>query len=156
MLLTPPDVISQTLLAMPMWLLFELGVVFSRIFAPKPEDDDESAGASDQTPVAAAGPVVPYEEDPRHDLEEGRFIPMSEEQMEAELDAIEAEEGGGSEETEPGAKEPQDPVEGLLRRIHELREQERYHEARELLYQVLEDGNAAQRRVARNILAQLD
>lgn len=30
MLLTPPDVISQTLLAIPMWLLFELGIIFSR------------------------------------------------------------------------------------------------------------------------------
>lgn len=29
MLLTPPDVISQTLLAIPMWLLFELGVLLS-------------------------------------------------------------------------------------------------------------------------------
>merc|ERR1712000_118359 len=28
MLLTPPDVISQTLLAIPMWLLFEVGTVF--------------------------------------------------------------------------------------------------------------------------------
>lgn len=33
MLLTPPDVISQTLLAVPMWLLFELGVFFSRRYA---------------------------------------------------------------------------------------------------------------------------
>jgi sec-independent protein translocase protein TatC len=31
MVLTPPDVISQTLLAVPMWLLFEIGVVLSRI-----------------------------------------------------------------------------------------------------------------------------
>jgi sec-independent protein translocase protein TatC len=31
MLLTPPDVISQTLLAVPMWLLFEVGVFFSRM-----------------------------------------------------------------------------------------------------------------------------
>ncbi|OQW94432.1 MAG: twin arginine-targeting protein translocase TatC [Beggiatoa sp. IS2] len=30
MLLTPPDVISQTLLAVPMWLLFEAGLFFSR------------------------------------------------------------------------------------------------------------------------------
>lgn len=29
MLLTPPDVISQLLLAIPMWLLFELGIIFS-------------------------------------------------------------------------------------------------------------------------------
>jgi sec-independent protein translocase protein TatC len=32
MLLTPPDVISQTLLALPMWALFEIGVFCSRIF----------------------------------------------------------------------------------------------------------------------------
>ena len=32
MLLTPPDVISQTLLAVPMWALFELGVLFSRYY----------------------------------------------------------------------------------------------------------------------------
>lgn len=32
MLLTPPDVISQSLLALPLWLLFELGVVFSRLY----------------------------------------------------------------------------------------------------------------------------
>ena len=31
MLLTPPDVISQTLLAVPMWLLFEVGVFVSRL-----------------------------------------------------------------------------------------------------------------------------
>jgi sec-independent protein translocase protein TatC len=37
MLLTPPDVISQTLLAVPMWLLFEIGVIFSRILLRKRE-----------------------------------------------------------------------------------------------------------------------
>jgi len=31
MLLTPPDIISQSLLAIPMWLLFELGVFFGRM-----------------------------------------------------------------------------------------------------------------------------
>ena len=34
MLLTPPDIISQTLLAVPMWLLFEVGILFGRIVAP--------------------------------------------------------------------------------------------------------------------------
>ena len=32
MLLTPPDVISQTLLAIPMWLLFELGLVIAGLY----------------------------------------------------------------------------------------------------------------------------
>lgn len=31
MLLTPPDIISQSLLAIPMWLLFEIGVYFGRV-----------------------------------------------------------------------------------------------------------------------------
>ena len=31
MLLTPPDVISQTLLAIPIWLLFELGIIFAKV-----------------------------------------------------------------------------------------------------------------------------
>ena len=45
MLLTPPDVISQTLLALPMWALFEIGLVMARILLPhrqsKPSDEDE-------------------------------------------------------------------------------------------------------------------
>ncbi len=32
MFLTPPDAISQTLLAVPIWLLFEVGLLFSRLF----------------------------------------------------------------------------------------------------------------------------
>ena len=35
MLLTPPDMLSQTLLAVPMWLLFELGLILSRIYVPR-------------------------------------------------------------------------------------------------------------------------
>lgn len=31
MFLTPPDVLSQTLLAVPMWLLFEIGLLFARL-----------------------------------------------------------------------------------------------------------------------------
>jgi sec-independent protein translocase protein TatC len=34
--LTPPDVVSQTLLALPMWILFEAGVVASRLVIERP------------------------------------------------------------------------------------------------------------------------
>jgi sec-independent protein translocase protein TatC len=47
MMLTPPDVISQTLLALPMWALFEFGLLMARILLPHREsagDDDETAG----------------------------------------------------------------------------------------------------------------
>ncbi len=50
MLLTPPDVISQTLLALPMWLLFEIGLFFSRVLMRQREeagDDEETPGQSD-------------------------------------------------------------------------------------------------------------
>jgi len=68
MILTPPDVISQTLLAVPVWLLFELGVYFSGWFVNhKRQDTDEAATTED-------------------------FTPMSESEMDAELDRIDAEE----------------------------------------------------------------
>jgi sec-independent protein translocase protein TatC len=35
MFLTPPDAISQTMLAIPMWLLFEIGLLFSRLYTPR-------------------------------------------------------------------------------------------------------------------------
>jgi sec-independent protein translocase protein TatC len=68
MLLTPPDVISQTLLAVPVWLLFELGVYLSGWFVAKRDSDDGSG----QGNAGAA--------------------PLSDGEMEAELDRIEAEE----------------------------------------------------------------
>ena len=68
MLLTPPDIISQTLLAVPVWMLFELGVVFSGWFVAMKKDDNESPDA------------------------DGSESPLSEDAMDAELDRIEAEE----------------------------------------------------------------
>ena len=61
MLLTPPDPASQVMLAVPMWILFEIGLLLSRMIKKKESTDDE------------------YED-------------LSEEDMEAELDRIEAEE----------------------------------------------------------------
>ncbi len=43
MFLTPPDIISQTLLAVPVYLLYELGIVMSRFFIIRKEDADEDA-----------------------------------------------------------------------------------------------------------------
>ncbi|WNC68331.1 twin-arginine translocase subunit TatC [Thalassotalea nanhaiensis] len=41
MLLTPPDIISQTLLAIPMWLLFELGVIFASFYTNNSDEDEQ-------------------------------------------------------------------------------------------------------------------
>ena len=46
MLLTPPDVISQSLLAIPTWLLFEVGLLMSRFaVAPAGEGDNQRGEA---------------------------------------------------------------------------------------------------------------
>lgn len=42
MFLTPPDVISQTLLAVPVYLLYELGIVMARIFALRDEPAEQT------------------------------------------------------------------------------------------------------------------
>lgn len=51
MLLTPPDIFSQTLLAVPMWVLFEIGVFFSRFYVREAsaEDDLNSEEKMDET-----------------------------------------------------------------------------------------------------------
>jgi len=41
MLITPPDMISQTLLALPVWALYEIGIVFARmVHRDRAEEDD--------------------------------------------------------------------------------------------------------------------
>ena len=42
MLMTPPDIISQSLLALPMWMLFECGVLFSRLVKSRKEPQEDS------------------------------------------------------------------------------------------------------------------
>ncbi|MCL4112249.1 UNVERIFIED_CONTAM: hypothetical protein GTU68_022743 [Idotea baltica] len=56
MLLTPPDVISQIMLAIPMWLLFELGLIFSKFFKVRIEEASDARKEMDEndTGVAAA------------------------------------------------------------------------------------------------------
>ena len=43
---TPPDVLSQLLLAVPMTLLYELGLLVARLYVPKPSEDDQDSTAS--------------------------------------------------------------------------------------------------------------
>jgi sec-independent protein translocase protein TatC len=239
MFLTPPDVFSQTLLAVPMWLLFEAGIFFSRLILSQPKTQQKPSGpaGSDPTPashspqVAAlaapgaqglgptspqhpgkgpwsppgeglgdqlAGQVLVGAEIDGGDMSTpGRFVPMTPEQMDAELDAIEGVENRlaqaqlqhsgqppghppGHPQVESGADRPgqdegpdsedldhadhpdalpghgPDGGEVKLRRVQALREAGDLAAARGLLYEVLEEGDADQRMVARNILAQLD
>ena len=67
MMLTPPDIISQTLLALPMWLLFEVGVFLGERFVPKNPEDANGSGHQD-------------------------YEPPTDEELESELDRMEEEE----------------------------------------------------------------
>jgi sec-independent protein translocase protein TatC len=42
---TPPDVLSQLLLAVPMTLLYELGLLLARFYVPKPAEEEASPSA---------------------------------------------------------------------------------------------------------------
>lgn len=50
MLLTPPDVFSQTLLAIPMWFLFELGLIFSNMIHKERAEAETAVEDSDNLP----------------------------------------------------------------------------------------------------------
>jgi len=158
MLLTPPDVISQTLLALPMWILFELGIISSRFFQQRRKTSEEvrrDASSGPSTGAVATGGPTP-DESPAPSLggdpfDPERYHPLTEEEMEAELDAIEV-----AEESASVMSEEPDLAEQKLQRIKALRDREEQTDVRRLLYEVLEEGNAEQRRVARNILGQLD
>lgn len=82
MLLTPPDIISQTILAVPMLLLFEAGLFISRIVLKRRSEqkDDEDDD---------------YEE-------------MSEDEMDDELDRLEAEEDAADDFEDDGSNEETD------------------------------------------------
>ncbi len=175
MLLTPPDVISQTLLAIPMWLLFEIGVLFSRMIlrdkaareaaAAVPGGGGSSAGASPDphmapagmgaTAVAGEGVIPGFDGDPSPDngedpLDEERYKPLSQEELEAELEEIQGEID------EISQDDNGDPVTNKLKEVNSLRDAEDMAGARKLLYEVLAEGDDEQIMVARNILAQLD
>lgn len=51
MLLTPPDVVSQLLLAIPTWMLFELGLLLARLTARQKEEPEAAADTSHTDPA---------------------------------------------------------------------------------------------------------
>jgi sec-independent protein translocase protein TatC len=41
--LTPPDVVTQIMMALPLMLLYEVSIIGARIFAPKPAENADDA-----------------------------------------------------------------------------------------------------------------
>jgi sec-independent protein translocase protein TatC len=86
MVLTPPDIISQSLLALPMWLLFELGLLSSRIMLRRRRAFEAAQEAADG--------------------EDDAYRPMSDEEMDTELDAMDKEDDASAPASEDHAKGP--------------------------------------------------
>ena len=195
MFLTPPDIISQTLLALPMWVLFEIGVFFSVAFVKQKkarEEEDENEQAEDSsadstvqeqentinpqpatatatataassesasgTATATEQVMASYPDD---------FEPLSDEEMEAELDRLDEDDDEEDEDdiysdyddhSGDGGQEAsgENPVDVKLVQVMEYRQEGNEQAARALLYEVLEEGDEDQIRVARNILTDLD
>jgi sec-independent protein translocase protein TatC len=42
--LTPPDVVTQIMMALPLMLLYEVSIIGARIFAPKPKPTESEEG----------------------------------------------------------------------------------------------------------------
>lgn len=62
MLVTPPDMISQTLLAVPMWLLFEAGLIGARFLgSKKTEDADQTDGEESEPADSQAVAIIDNE-----------------------------------------------------------------------------------------------
>ena len=98
MFLTPPDVISQSLLAVPIWLLFELGLIASRLFLKTGAEEDvimqnDEFALIEESTGHHPGDIP--EDD--HD-EEGN--PLSDEDMEKLFDEAEQEEKDNSRDDE--------------------------------------------------------
>jgi sec-independent protein translocase protein TatC len=121
MLMTPPDIISQSLLAMPMWMLFEAGLFFARRMPKRGEDEyaeseEEAESENSIMPSAAATAAVagdpePYkatrqkaEQDESGLEEEEPYEELSDEEMEAELDRMDEEDEADDEADEEAAE----------------------------------------------------
>ncbi len=109
MILTPPDMISQIMLAVPMWLLFELGLVLSTLFkkrikeAVKSRDQMQEEERMDSVNAMVAGGSAAAVneaanklwEDENYEYEEyddDDHKQLTDEELDAELERIEAEE----------------------------------------------------------------
>ena len=82
MILSPPDIFSQTLLAVPMWLLFEVGVLVSRIILRRKAQREQQVMAA-ANPVAESAPVAAAAV-----ATDANFRPLTPDEMDAELDRI--------------------------------------------------------------------
>ncbi|MGK0674713.1 MAG: twin-arginine translocase subunit TatC [Halothiobacillaceae bacterium] len=116
---TPPDVLSQFMLAIPVWMLYELGILVARMMVRAKAKRAEAEQAAEQGLLPAAGAVLPTSADgddrPPAPEGEATFRPLTANEMDAELTRAEEEERRLSQGTntsqgvgEPSAGQPGD------------------------------------------------
>ncbi|MBL7005363.1 MAG: twin-arginine translocase subunit TatC [Gammaproteobacteria bacterium] len=97
MLLTPPDVISQVLLAIPMWLLFESGLIAARYLLADKIKETKERELEEKAMAASSSYDDDYEivNDPADqqqmeslDNDGEEYEPLTDEEMEAELNKM--------------------------------------------------------------------
>ena len=84
MLLTPPDIISQVLIAIPMWLLFEAGLIFAPMF--KRKSPTEPTNDNDPTKPSKGSQKNDSDQNDESDDED-----WDDEALDAEMDKIDDE-----------------------------------------------------------------
>jgi sec-independent protein translocase protein TatC len=111
MMLTPPDVISQSLLAIPIWLLFELGLIASRLFLNVSEKEEEVIMQNDEFALIEESSPM-YRDDVPEDDHDEEGNPLSDDEMEKLFDDVEQEEEDNSrddeEDSEDGSEDDSD------------------------------------------------
>ncbi len=131
MLMTPPDVVSQLLLGIPMWILFEAGIFFARRILPKRDKDDDyddedeensimptevaakaaTASSTVSTGVGAAPERTDSDTETTAVEEEfdEPYVEPTDEEIEAEFDRIESEEDDDEDDdgSDPQSLEPE-------------------------------------------------
>lgn len=104
MMLTPPDVISQSLLAIPIWLLFELGLIASRLFLNVSEKEEEVIMQNDEFALIEESSPMYRDDIPQDDHDEVGN-PLSDAEMEKLFDDVEQEEEDNSRDDEEESDE---------------------------------------------------
>lgn len=84
MLLTPPDIISQTLIAIPMWLLFEAGLIFAPLFTRKEEESSDDTNPDND-------PSNSPDKDKKKNSSENDDEDWDDDEFDAEMDKIDEE-----------------------------------------------------------------
>lgn len=97
---TPPDILSQFMLAIPVWMLYEIGILVARMLVKEKRrfgaDDEGEIEPAPLLPTAAAASALPTaaggDDEPPSPQDDGTFRALSHDELDDELARAEEEE----------------------------------------------------------------